>query len=118
MLELDVSPERCWWHDDDVCNALFSWQSETDIDLHAFILSVMNIVLFTGIGLASLVMLQRLYVIFQLTALAWDTDGDGVVEFSEVKQAIKVIFGGVDPHVAKQLAETIQQARSRTGDRP
>lgn len=94
VLELDVSPERCWWHDDDVCNALFSWQSETDIDLHAFILSVMNIVLFTGIGLASLVMLQRLYVIFQLTALAWDTDGDGVVEFSEVKQAIKVIFGG------------------------
>ena len=38
--------------------------------------------------------LARTYTIFQLTALAWDTDGDGVVEFSEIKDAVKIIVGG------------------------
>jgi hypothetical protein len=94
VIELDVSPDRCWWHDDDICTTLFYLQSETAVDMNALILSIMNILLLTGIGLASVVILQRVYVIFQLTALAWDTDGDGVVELDEVKQAIKVIFGG------------------------
>ena len=47
-----------------------------------------------GIVVGSFILLNRLYKIFQLTALAWDTDGDGVVEFHEVVQAVKIIFGG------------------------
>lgn len=33
-------------------------------------------------------------MIFNVAALAWDTDGDGIVEYHEVLQAIKVICGG------------------------
>ena len=94
VLELDVSPERSRWHDDDVCNALFSWQSETDIDLHAFIPSrdehrLIHRYWTCVAGYAATAICH-----LSATALAWDTDGDGVVELSEVKQAIKVIFGG------------------------
>ena len=94
VIELDINPERCWWYDDDICNLFFLWQSTTKIDVYFFTLSLLNILFFVGFGFTIFLVLQRLYVIFQLTALAWDTDGDGVVEFSEVKQAIKVIFGG------------------------
>ena len=94
VIELDIGENRCWWYDPDVCTALFEMQANSDIDIYALFIYLFSIMYTIGIVLTSLVVLQRLYLIFQLTALAWDTDGDGVVECHEIVQAIKIIFGG------------------------
>ena len=93
-IEFDVGGDRCWWHEDDICSVLFDMQAGNDADIYALLVSFNSIFFAIGIIFFAIVGLQRLYVIFQLTALAWDTDGDGVVEFHEVVQAMKIIFGG------------------------
>ena len=73
---------------------LFEDQSQTAVDLNAFYVSTLVLAETAGIILALFVAFSRIYKIFQLTALAWDTDGDGVVDFSEVVTAVKIITAG------------------------
>lgn len=94
LIELDVGEERCWWYESDVCNMLFEIQAGNEADIHALFVSLFRIMYIGSLIGASYIVLTRLYVIFQLTALAWDTDGDGVVEFHEVAAALRLISTG------------------------
>jgi len=94
VIQLDVDEDRCYWYDDDVCESLFYEQSLTDVNLMGLISFVVAFIWIVGVFIVIFAALARTYTIFQLTALAWDTDGDGVVEFSEVRDAIKIIVGG------------------------
>uniref|UniRef100_A0A7S2GE38 EF-hand domain-containing protein n=1 Tax=Haptolina brevifila TaxID=156173 RepID=A0A7S2GE38_9EUKA len=91
-IQLDVNPDRCWWYDDLICEGLFESQAEnSDVDIYALIITFLFIAQICGYLLAGVIVLARIYTIFQLTALAWDTDGDGIVEFSEIRDALKII---------------------------
>lgn len=80
-------------YDHDVCESLFKLQSLTDADIHSLLVFVLVIGTVVGYVLATMLAIATLYKVFQVAALTWDTDGDGVVEFSEVKQAFKVLLG-------------------------
>ena len=93
-LQLDVNEERCWWYEDDFCSMLFRQQSEQEGDVYTTFTSWTYTIFTIGIAVLSVLCLYRLYKIFQLLALAWDVDGDGVVEVWEVALALKFIFLG------------------------
>lgn len=118
-IEFDVSPERCFWHDSDVCVMLLRMQSGMDADLHALLLALLLIATIAGYTFAVLMGTLTLYRVFQVAALSWDTDGDGVVEFHEVVQAVKVVFAGAllrarDKWKERKGSETISEKEAKT----
>jgi len=91
-VEYSVREDQCWWYDPDFCAGFYTGQADgTDVkaltSTLVWTVVVIGIVIFTG------ALLWEVYNIFQLTALSWDTDGDGVVEFHEVVQAVRLLMG-------------------------
>ena len=76
-----------------MCESLFKLQSGTEADVHSLLLALLLIASIIGYVLAVVLAITTLYRIFQVAALTWDTDGDGVVEFHEVMQAFQVLLG-------------------------
>lgn len=104
-LQFSVSDDQCWYLDPDWCDALLRWRSESGVDLEAFIRAMTQMCIAFGVIIAVFITFKELYTTFQLTALSWDTDGDGVVEAHEVLEAVRVMLGSMALRVQGQTAK-------------
>jgi len=93
-LLLSAADTQCYWSDADVCPVLFERQASHGAGLDVAAALDAGFYTLFAIGLVMLVVITvlALYRMFQTMLLSWDTDGDGIVEYHEVKAAFAMYF--------------------------
>jgi len=89
-LLLSANAAQCYWEDKAVCTPLYEMQEGHGASLSVSAAFDWAAALCQAAGVVAFLVVACLgmYRMVQTTLLAWDTDGDGIVEFHEVKAVV------------------------------